>query len=87
MDDTFRFEYDNEIVQKKLVNSAKKESFDEGFDAGVQKGIQEGIEQGVQEEKIRTIKAMFDNDVSLDVIADVNNLPIDEVKEILELEK
>lgn len=32
MDDTFRFEYDNEIVQKKLVNSAK----DEGFDAGVQ---------------------------------------------------
>lgn len=79
MDDTFRFEYDNEIVQKKLVNSAKKEGFDKGFDAGVV--------QGVQEEKIRTIKAMFDNDVSLDIIADVNNLTIDEVKEILELEK
>ncbi len=83
MDDTFRFEYDNEIVQKKLVNSAKKEGFDEGFDAGIQEGIQEGI----LEERKRNIKALFNSDVSLDVIAKVHNLSIDEVKKILALEE
>lgn len=69
MDDTFRFEYDNEIVQKKLVNSAK----DEGFDAGVQM------------EKIRCIKALYEKGILLEIIASANELTIEEVKEILDI--
>lgn len=42
MDENFRYLYDNEIVQKKLINSAK----DEGFEQGIEKGIEQGIEQG-----------------------------------------
>lgn len=65
MDDTFRFEYDNEIVQKKLVNSAKDE--------------------GIQLERIRAIKALFAQGVSLEIIANVYELTVEEVKEIIDI--
>lgn len=81
MDENFLFEYDNEIVQKKLVNSAKDEGFDEGFD----EGYLEGRDEGINQERIKNIKSLFENGVSLELIANSIGISIDEVKKIVNL--
>ena len=45
-------------------------------------GIEEGIKEGVQKEQLRFIVSMIKKDLPLDVIAELAELPIDDIEKI-----
>ena len=57
------------------VNTIKSEAHKEG--------VKEGIQEGKKEEKVRSIKALYENGVSLEVIAKVNEMSVDEIKKVI----
>ena len=66
-----------------LVKMGREEGRQEGREEGREEGRQEGREEGLQEGIIKTIKGFIkDGTVSLDKIAEVVNMPVDEIKEI-----
>lgn len=75
MDDNARFEYDHELEYKKMMNSA------------TDRAKEEGRQEGIQEERIKIIKSLYSNGVSLELISSSINLSIEEVKNIIEKEK
>ena len=55
-----------------ILNTERKISFEEG------------MEKGQDESKINIIKSMYDKEFSLEQIADILNISVDEVRNILE---
>lgn len=78
MDENFRYLYDNEIVQKKLINSAK----DEGFEQGIEKGI----EQGKIDKTCEIVNNLLKKDFSLEEISEMINISIEEINKCLNKE-
>lgn len=74
MDDNAKFEYDHEIAHKKMMNTA------------VDDAMQEGIQVGIEQERVKIIKSLYYNGISLELISKSVNLSIEEVKTILEIE-
>ena len=52
LDDKFGLIYDNEVMQKKMINTARSW----GYDDGKEDGKAEGLEEGAKKEKIEIAK-------------------------------
>ena len=76
MDEVFLTDYEKEIVQKKLVNSA----YDEGLEKGFKQGIEQGIEQGIYNRNFEIAKKMLEEGLDLETISKWTNLSIEEIK-------
>ena len=55
-----------------------------GIEKGIQKGREEGLQQGLQQTKIATILRGYKSEISIDVIADLVDMSIEEVKGIID---
>lgn len=75
MDPEFIKAYEDELAYKKMLNSMHAEGYDEGKELGIQEGIQQN--------KIETIKKLYEMNMSYDKISEVVNLSVEEVKEII----
>ena len=51
-------------------------------DEGIKKGTKEGIKQGIEENKIEVIKAMLKKNIGYNIISEVTNKSIEEIKKI-----
>ncbi len=65
-----------------LPNSYREEGVKEGIKEGVKKGIKEGVKKG----KIKIVQNMIKKGLSEDLIADLAEISVSEVKEIREME-
>ncbi len=61
--------------------------YEDGYEEGIEQGIEKGIEQGEKNKQIEMIKALYKNGASLELISKSTNLSIDELRNILGLEK
>ena len=63
---------------------AHKEGIKEGIDIGVKRGIKQGtlqgIEQGSKESRLEIAKAMLKKNMDINLIAEITNLPVEEIK-------
>lgn len=67
------------------MNTIKSEAMKEGLKEGIEKGIKKGMKEGIKEEKLRSMSALYQNGVSLEIIAKVNEMTTQEVKKILKI--
>ncbi len=72
--------YDNEALLKKASYDMGKE---EGIEWGKEEGIKEGIEQGAQDKLMEIAKKMLNKNYTLDEIASITLLPINEIKSLM----
>lgn len=70
INDEFNALYEEEIIQKKLINTARVE------------GIEEGIKEGREKEKILIAKNFLKDGIPIDVIAKNTNLSITELEKL-----
>ena len=83
MDDQFIDDYDVEHVNKMLMNTEHMN----GYEEGLEEGRQEGIEQGEKSKSIEIAKNLFKNAMSIENISKNVNIPVEELKEILDTNK
>ena len=69
-DPRFQVYMSREEDDRKIMNSIKHEYYDKG------------IEQGREEEKIRNAKSFMNNGVSLEIISQSLDIPIEELKKM-----
>ena len=62
-----------------------KVTYKDGLEDGIKQGRTEGLEEGTMKEKVATIQRLRSKNKSIDDIADIVDLPIEQVKEILGL--
>ena len=71
---------------------ARYDGYDEGFEKGVsvglttgrEEGISIGLERGAYETKLETAKAMLLNGITIPLIVDCTNLPLETVLELVQ---
>ncbi|HDR8066134.1 Rpn family recombination-promoting nuclease/putative transposase [Bacillus thuringiensis] len=80
-DSTFRQAY--EAREKTLMDEAAK--FAHAEEQGIKKGIEKGIEEGKKAERIQLVCGMYKNGMSVEDIAKFTKLPIEEIREIIQL--
>ena len=71
---------DKEIAYNSDMHYSKLE----GIQQGRQEGIQQGRQEGIKETTVKTVKALYANGVSLELISKSIGLSIDEIKKIIE---
>ncbi|WP_423349134.1 Rpn family recombination-promoting nuclease/putative transposase [Wolbachia sp. wLmal] len=73
-----------EQMKKRIMDeiAALAQKFDEGLRIGEQRGIQIGREKGKIEGKIEVAKNSLKADVSIDVIAEITDLSLDEIEKL-----
>ena len=77
--DPFFQEYmSHEEDQRKMQNSLIKKAEDSGY----KKGIKLGEEKGKEQEKIKMIEKMLNEEIDINTISKVANLPIEKINEI-----
>ena len=77
------FEYDKELEEKKLRKAEYEAGFSEGEKYGHETGFSEGEKHGIELNSIETAKRMLKlQELSLEKIAVLSGLPLDEVKKL-----
>ena len=77
------FEYDKELEEKKLRKAEYEAGFSEGEKYGHETGFSEGEKHGIELNSIETAKRMLKlQEFSLEKIAALSGLPLDEVKKL-----
>jgi predicted transposase/invertase (TIGR01784 family) len=71
MDEQFLAAYDNEIVQKHMMQIERDDGYNEGFD------------NGKKERDIEVVKKAFNKELTIEMISNILDLSIDEVTNIL----
>ena len=82
LDDKFGIVYDNEIMQKKMINTARNWGYDDGYDDGKEEGKAEGLEEGAKKEKIEIAKNLLNKGVSTDLVSESTGLSIEELNKL-----
>ena len=78
LDDKFVVVYDNEIMQKKMINTARNWGYDDGKEAGKV----EGIKEGKKEEKIFIAKNFLKDSIPIDVVSKNTGLSVEELNKL-----
>ncbi len=78
IDDKFGVIYDNEEMQKRMINTARNW----GYDDGKAEGLEEGKKEGKKEEKVFIAKNLLKNDISIEVISESTGLSIEKLEEL-----
>lgn len=73
-----------EYNEQKAMEAAKEHA-EKRFNEGVEQGIEQGIEQGVTKEKKQSVLRYSQLGLSAEKIAKGSDLPVEEVKKILEI--
>ena len=77
------FEYDKELEEKKLRKAEYEAGFSEGEKYGHEAGFSEGEKYGIELNSIETARRMLQfQEFSLEKIAAISGLPLDEVKKL-----
>lgn len=75
------FEYDKVEEEKKL----RKAEFEAGVEQGIEKGLAQGIERGEKQASVKTATRMLQmGSFSLEQIAEISGLSVDEIKGLTE---
>ncbi len=80
LDDKFGVVYDNEMMQKKMINTARNW----GYDDGKADGKAEGLEEGKRQEQIVIAKNLLEKGISPKIVSESAGLSIEEVNKLLE---
>ncbi len=78
IDDKFGVIYDNEEMQKRMINTARNW----GYDDGKAEGLEEGKKEGKKEEKVFIAKNLLNIGISIEVISESTGVSIKEVEEL-----
>ena len=78
LDDKFGLAYDNELMQKKMINTARNWGYDDGKEAGKV----EGIKEGKKEEKVSIAKNLLKDDIPIDVVSRNTGLSEEELNKL-----
>ena len=79
LDDKFGVVYDNEIMQKKMINTTRNWGYDDGK--------ADGKAEGLEEEKIAIAKNFLKDGIPIDVVSKNTGLSIEELEKLEELNK
>ncbi|WP_250295892.1 Rpn family recombination-promoting nuclease/putative transposase [Wolbachia endosymbiont of Oedothorax gibbosus] len=74
--------YEERVMDLQKEAAILEQRLDDARDEGKQEGIQIGHEKGREEEKIEVAKNSLKAGVSIDVIAEITGLSIDEIKQL-----
>lgn len=92
MIDALRRREDELLIEKreaheKGLKEGKEEGKEQGIQEGIQEGLQEGIQEGIEQNKRKMIISMKANDISIEKIAKIAEISVDDVNKILESSK
>ena len=76
LDDKFGLAYDNEIMQKKMINTARSWGYDDGKEDGKAEGLREG--------KISIAKNFLKDGIPIEVVSKNTGLSVEELEKLLE---
>ena len=76
IDDKFGVVYDNEAMQKRMINTARNWGYDDGYDTGKA----DGLEEGAKAEKIEIAKNLLKKGVSIDLVSESTGLSVEELE-------
>ena len=74
LNDDFGLAYDNEMMQKKMINTARNWGYDDGYDVGKTEGLEEG--------KNTIAKNLLEKGVSLEIVSESTGLSEEELKNL-----
>ena len=74
LDDKFGVVYDNEIMQKKMINTARNWGYDDGK--------ADGLEEGAKAKEIEIAKNLLKDGISIEVISKNTGLSEEELEEL-----
>ena len=78
LNDKFGLAYDNEMMQKKMINTARNWGYDDGYDDGKTYGL----EEGAKAEKIEIAKNFLKDGIPIEVISKNTGLSVEELEEL-----
>ena len=78
LDDKFGLAYDNEMMQKKMINTARNW----GYDDGKADGKAEGLEEGAKAKEIEIAKNLLKDGISIEVVSRNTGLSIEELEDL-----
>ena len=70
--------YDNEMMQKKMINTARNW----GYDDGKADGKAEGLEEGKRQEQIVIAKNLLEKGISPKIVSESTGLSIEELENL-----
>ena len=82
LDDNFGLAYDNEMMQKKMINTARNWGYDDGKEAGKAEGKVEGIEEGAKAKEIEIAQIMLKTKEPLEKIVKYTGLSEEEINNL-----
>ena len=82
LDDDFGVAYDNEAMQKRMINTARNWGYDDGYGNGYEIGITKGKEEGAKEKGIEIAKNLLNIGTSNEDIMKVTGLSVEELEEL-----
>ena len=80
LDDKFGLAYDNEMMQKKMINTARNW----GYDDGKEDGKAEGLEEGARAKEIEIAKNLLKDGIPIEVVSKNTGLSVEELENLLE---
>ena len=78
IDDKFGVVYDNEAMQKRMINTARSWGYDDGYDDGKTYGL----EEGAKAEKLSIAKNLLNIGTSKEDVIKVTGLSVEELEEL-----
>ena len=78
LDDKFGVVYDNEAMQKRMINTARSWGYDDGYDDGKTYGL----EEGAKAEKLSIAKNLLNIGTSKEDVIKVTGLSVEELEEL-----
>ena len=76
LDDKFGLAYDNEMMQKKMINTARNWGYDDGK--------AEGLEEGARAKEIEIAKNLLKDGIPIEVVSKNTGLSVEELENLLE---
>ena len=74
LDDKFGLAYDNEMMQKKMINTARNWGYDDGKEAG--------LKEGAKKEKVSIAKNLLKDGIPIDVVSKNTGLSVEELNKL-----
>lgn len=72
------------LNERILAQNLEKLKMAKAREDGIEQGIEQGIEKGKEEEKLKIIKAMIANGISIEQTSEILKMKISDIKKMLE---
>lgn len=79
-EDAMYLAYREKIATRRGYRNGRKAGVEHGYSQGFSQGISEGIEQGIEQGRNSIINAMLSKGLSYDTIAEITNIPNQDIK-------